>query len=65
MTDFCRGPIDSSPQFPVQNYSPADSRTQRDADDRVAAATCTLPHLADGGCVGVILENRRPLEFTG
>src|SRR5881394_3235857 len=56
--------VDSTPQFPVQNYSPADACSQRYTDDGAAAVARSLPHLAHCRGVRVVFEDGWQLQLA-
>ena len=61
VANLSRGIVHSVPQSSIQNDSAANACSECHTNNRALAAGGSLPHLADGSGVGIVLQNRRPL----
>jgi len=62
--DFRGRAVDAAPQLAVENDAATNASAERDADDRAATLSRTLPHLADRRGVRIVFENRRQTELV-
>ena len=56
VTKFTSGAISATPKFSVEYYSATDTGPEREAKDRLMAASRAPPHLAERGSIRIVLE---------
>src|SRR6266487_852480 len=64
VTDLTRSAVSAAPKLAVENDSTAYAGAKCQANDRTATAPYTLPHLAEGGSIRIVLEQHRPAQRT-
>src|ERR1700682_2844512 len=56
VTNFPGGAVSATPKLAIENNSTAYAGAKRQANDRTTTAPCSLPHLAEGGSISIVLE---------